>query len=88
MGMAMRNELLAAYLADNAVSATDFAERVGCAPISVHRYINGERVPDPDIMDAIARVTDGAVPHESWTPAIVAKHRARRKRSTTIETGA
>ena len=88
MGMAMRNELLAAFLADNDVSVADFAESVGCTPISVHRYITGERVPDPDIMDAIAQVTDGAVPHESWTPAIVAKHRARRKRSTTIETGA
>ena len=77
----MRNDLLAAYLLDNGIAETDFAAAVGCTRTTVRRYIAGERVPEPAIMDRISEVTGGAVDQDSWTPILIAKHRARRRRA-------
>lgn len=76
----MRNEILAQFIADSGIHVAEFARRIGLTETSVHRYISGERVPEPDVMDNIFRETGGAVPHDSWTPMLVARHRARRKR--------
>ena len=78
----MRNSLLDAFLAHTPMTEAEIASAVGCSRTAVRRYIAGERVPEPDIMERIAAITDGAVPPESWTPLLVAKHRARRRSDT------
>lgn len=73
----MRNLLLETFLETAPMTEAEFAAAVGCSRTAVRRYIAGDRVPEPRIMDRIAVITGGAVPPDSWTPLLVAKHRAR-----------
>jgi transcriptional regulator with XRE-family HTH domain len=41
--------------------AAAFADRLGVSVQAVHRYLNGERLPRPDVMVRIAEITGGAV---------------------------
>jgi hypothetical protein len=49
------------YLDDHAITAADFALRIGVSVQSVHRYLHDERVPKLDVMAKIKEHTGGAV---------------------------
>ena len=49
------------YLRTHDLTPTAFAARVGVEPITVSRWIRGERFPRPDMIHRIAVATDGAV---------------------------
>ena len=51
---------LDAYLKTNDISEQKFAEQIGVSQQAVHRYRTG-RVPTPEVMQAIIKVTAGAV---------------------------
>jgi transcriptional regulator with XRE-family HTH domain len=52
---------LAQYLKDNEVKVTDFAEKVGVTATALQRYIDGERRPKAEVLEAIHRETNGKV---------------------------
>lgn len=54
------------YLHREWLTGADMARMVGVSRTSMARYLNGERVPDPDIMTAIERATNGAVGPRDW----------------------
>ena len=45
-----------------------FAEMLGVSVQTVHRYLNAERLPRPDVMVRIAEVTGGAVKPNDFYP--------------------
>lgn len=49
------------WLSQNGCSQTDLARRVGVSQAAIARYAAGTRCPRPQIMDAIARETEGQV---------------------------
>jgi transcriptional regulator with XRE-family HTH domain len=49
------------YLDENGISPAEFARRIRVELASVHRYLNGERIPRLDILERIVHATDGAV---------------------------
>jgi transcriptional regulator with XRE-family HTH domain len=49
------------YLDTNSITLPRFAKLIGVSVQSVHRYANGERIPRPEVMERIKRVTKGAV---------------------------
>ena len=49
------------YLDARNIPIAVFAETLGVSVQAVHRYLNGERVPRPDVMIRIKQVTNGAV---------------------------
>ena len=52
---------LADYLQEQSISTEDFAKRVKVDPISVGRYLRGERRPNWEVMRRIVKETDGSV---------------------------
>lgn len=61
----MKNSL-AAYLDRKGLSRADFAARINVSPVSVHRYIAGDRFPARDVLMAIERETLGEVTASSF----------------------
>lgn len=57
---------LRSYLAREQLSAADIAPRLGVHMSVVYRWIKGETTPSVDSALAIERLTNGAVPVESW----------------------
>jgi len=49
------------YLIENRISPSAFAERIRVGRATVHRYIRGERFPEPQIIHRIQSVTEGRV---------------------------
>lgn len=52
---------LSEYLERAGISYTEFARRLGVSRHTVSRYASGERVPRPEIQQAIFRLTGGLV---------------------------
>ena len=48
---------LSDYLADEGINATEFGRRIGVSHQSVYRYLNGDRIPDKQMMVKIALAT-------------------------------
>lgn len=53
--------LLSDYLKLRGVSQRKFADELGVSAVSVTRYIKGDRLPHPWVMQRISEVTSGAV---------------------------
>jgi len=52
---------LETYLKMSEITDADFAEKLGVNVISVRRYLAGQRIPNREVMEAIARNTGGEV---------------------------
>jgi transcriptional regulator with XRE-family HTH domain len=52
---------LGQYLIDNGITQAAFAREIDEAPQTVGRYVNGERIPEPEPMKKIYVATKGAV---------------------------
>ena len=59
---------LRSYLDVRDMSIAAFADLLGVSVQTVHRYVNGERLPRPDVMVRIAEVTHGAVKPNDFYP--------------------
>lgn len=60
---------LADYLIQKQIGPSEFAELIGVSSrMTVHRYITGKRVPHPDMIQRITRVTRGAVTAADFPP--------------------
>ena len=60
--------LLREYLALRGLPIPILADLLGVSVQAVHRYVNGERLPRPDVMVKIAEVTGGAVKPNDFYP--------------------
>jgi len=60
---------LAAYLSENNLTETAFAQVVGVSQVTINRYIQGKRFPDPGIIIRIEAVTGGRVAPADWYAA-------------------
>jgi predicted transcriptional regulator len=49
------------YLVQNKLKPSDFAGQIGVTVQTLYRYIGGERMPRPAIMEKIRQSTEGAV---------------------------
>ena len=63
-----RAMLLREYLALRGLPIPILADLLGVSVQAVHRYVNGERLPRPDVMVKIAEVTGGAVKPNDFYP--------------------
>lgn len=52
---------IANYLEQQNLSQAGFGEIIGVSQAAVERYVNGKRIPEPEIMTRIAESTKGAV---------------------------
>jgi transcriptional regulator with XRE-family HTH domain len=52
---------LSDYLATGILSRTELGERVGVSQAAISRYVNGERIPRPEIALKIEQATEGKV---------------------------
>jgi transcriptional regulator with XRE-family HTH domain len=52
---------LRTYLDDHHISLTAFAPLIGVSIAALHRYLGGERIPRPEVLEQISIVTKGAV---------------------------
>lgn len=60
--------ILSRYLERKKLSPSAFAETIGVKRQTVHRYLNGERTPWPDVMARITAATGGAVTANDFMP--------------------
>lgn len=63
------------YLTDCGITIPAFAERIGVAVQTVHRYVAGERFPTPDNLTLIQEATEGTVTANDFAEL----HRKRRE---------
>lgn len=49
------------YMAKEQISMRDMAESIGVTYEAIRKYANGERIPKPNILNKITRLTGGAV---------------------------
>lgn len=49
------------YLSNKEVSQAAFAREIDESPQNVGRYVNGDRIPEPEVMQKIFDATDGIV---------------------------
>jgi transcriptional regulator with XRE-family HTH domain len=52
---------LADYIARKRMTQEAFADLVGVSQVSIARYIRGHRIPRPEVIQKIHRVTNGRV---------------------------
>ncbi len=52
---------LARFLIAHQMTPAAFARLIGVTRNAVHRYVRGERMPAPEVMERIVQVTEGAV---------------------------
>ncbi len=76
--------MLAAWLADNRISQTAFAARVGVSQGSISSYLIGRHTPRISIAHRIAEATRGKVPAVAWFE--VAGSGAQRTQAKTRQT--
>ena len=67
--------LLAVYLADQKLTAGEFAKRVNADRSQIYRCASGKRGPSVELAIAIEKATKGAVPVEAWAPPAAKKSR-------------
>jgi transcriptional regulator with XRE-family HTH domain len=60
---------LAAYLSENNLTETAFAQIVGVSQVTINRYVQGKRFPDPGIIIRIETLTGGKVAPSDWYAA-------------------
>lgn len=60
MIFAMKDKL-EKYLDENGLTKAGFAKALGVSPVTVGRYISGERLPEQEIMAAIFEITKGEI---------------------------
>ena len=61
---------LRAYLKAKTLSEAAFADLIGVKQSAVNRYCRGDRVPKPDVMREIMRVTKGKVTANDFVSSI------------------
>lgn len=62
---------LADFLTEKNLSVIKFAERIAVSRQAVHRYLNGQQKPEWDVLERIARETDGRVmPNDFISPQV------------------
>lgn len=73
MGLALRYQIgmvvfmkLSEFLTNRKMTATAFAEKVGVSQPAMHRYLNNDRFPKPEIIAAIETATNGKVKFNDW----------------------
>ena len=49
------------FLKTFGISSKDFAKKIGISPVSLSRYINGERIPEKNIINRIFKESNGLV---------------------------
>ena len=59
-------EKLKTYIADQGISAREFAARVGMSPAGLHGLMHKRNSPSLAVAFAIEDATGGAVPARSW----------------------
>lgn len=59
-------ELFKRFVDGSGLSQTETARKLGCSTAAVSRILGGSRSPCRRLALAIARLTEGAVPIESW----------------------
>jgi transcriptional regulator with XRE-family HTH domain len=70
------------YLASKSITAAEFGRRIKVSQAAVTRYAAGDRIPEPDIMRRIARITGGIVsPNDFYGPAPPNRRRGSRPRT-------
>lgn len=69
---------LAAYLKDQDITIAMLASRLGVRVQTIYRYLDGERVPRPELMVRISELTWGKVQPNDWV--FPAKRRRRQPR--------
>ena len=52
---------LETYLLENDMTPTAFSRQIGVSHVSIVRYMSGDRVPRPEIMNRMFMLTEGAV---------------------------
>lgn len=57
------------YLVDHDITIPAFAASIEVSVQAVHRYVNGERLPRPDVMERIKAATGGVVEPNDFYPA-------------------
>jgi transcriptional regulator with XRE-family HTH domain len=57
---------LSRYLREKGISVAQFATLIGRSRMQVYRYLSGDDLPRKDTLEAIMRVTGGAVTAESF----------------------
>lgn len=62
----IRGMKLADYLADQKITQTDFARRIGVSNSMLSSLLNGIRRPGFDTIQAIAQATENAVRPDDW----------------------
>lgn len=61
------------YLEENGISPAEFAREIRVEPASVHRYLSGERIPRPEILERIIQATNGAVQANDFFASVRAR---------------
>lgn len=54
------------FISARKITATSFAEKVGVSQPAMHRYLNNDRFPKPEIIAAIEAATGGKVKFNDW----------------------
>ena len=57
---------LADFLSARNITATAFADKVGVSQPAMHRYLNNNRFPKPEIIARIEDATGGKVKFHDW----------------------
>lgn len=73
-----RGVKLQAYLDQSGVSKDELAEQLGVHPITIYKYVRGDRVPEPGVMVKIAEITKGQVTPNDFYDIPDAKRGRRR----------
>lgn len=68
--------LLRDYLERERISTRDFARRLGHSAEAVRLYAAGRRIPRPDIMAKLVRLTHGEVQPNDFFPTPARKRKA------------
>jgi hypothetical protein len=54
------------WLRKSGLSEAQVGKKLGVSQVSVHRYRTHERIPKPDVMDKIGRLSGGQVAGADW----------------------
>jgi transcriptional regulator with XRE-family HTH domain len=54
------------YLSASGKTHAEFAKEIEVSPQSLYRYINGERIPDREVMPRITKATENQVTADSF----------------------
>jgi len=68
--------LLSAWLAETQTSVPDLATRLDVAPSTVYRWRDGVKVPRPEQVAALERLTKGSVTANDHQAAFTARNRS------------